>query len=219
MLLLRSDLSQILQKSVKLRHKLCSTYETRKKNNNKCNIIIQAYRSRCSSWKPSSKARIAKDFSTLLLIQKGEVLRVAYFWKRWFPINFCQVPHFSTKNPINRPTKNNKRILIASVFHFVDPMQEDGINIRRWHKILTDSAIFSKQVSRCCIHFPHEFSLLASSLPVNRSCSLPFSSFAFPSLFTYKQIGWIQSANVCCHNNFSFRNWALRAQNPYTMKY
>ena len=42
-------------------------------------IITQAYQSRCSSWKPSSKARIASDFSTLLRIQKGEV--EADFWK------------------------------------------------------------------------------------------------------------------------------------------
>ena len=34
-------------------------------------IITQAYQSRCSSWRPSSKARIASDFSTLLRIQQG----------------------------------------------------------------------------------------------------------------------------------------------------
>ena len=141
-LLLRSDLSQILQKSVKLWHKLCSTYETRGKNI-KCNVIIQAYRSRCSSWKPLSKARIAKDFSTLLRTQQGEVLRVAYFWKRWFPINFCQVAHLSTKNPINKPAKNNKRILIGPVFHFVDRVQKDSINIIHKHK--QNSVSFSYQ--------------------------------------------------------------------------
>ena len=39
----------------------------------------QAYRSRCSSRKASSKTRMAKDFLTLLRIQQGKVLRAAYF--------------------------------------------------------------------------------------------------------------------------------------------
>ena len=32
--------------------------------------------------------------------------------------------HFSTKNPINKPAMNNKRILIAAVFHFVQPWKK-----------------------------------------------------------------------------------------------
>ena len=142
-----------------------------KQTNIKCNIIIQAYRSRCSWWKPSSKVRIAKDFSTLLRIQQGEVLREAYFWKRWFPITFCQAAHFSTKNPIDEPAKNNKRILIAAVFHFADAVQKDGLNIRRWHKTLSASAT-SKQDFRCRINFPHD----SSSLPLGL---LLFLLFAF----------------------------------------
>ena len=35
-------------------------------------IITQAYHSRCSSWKVSSKASIASDFATLLRIKQGE---------------------------------------------------------------------------------------------------------------------------------------------------
>ena len=46
------------------------------KNNNenkhKNKIISQAYQPRCSSWKLSSKARIAWDFSTLLRTKWGE---------------------------------------------------------------------------------------------------------------------------------------------------
>ena len=84
-------------------------------------IITEAYQSRCSSWKPSSKARIASDFSTLLRIQQGQV--EAHFWKRchhktgfrWLG----KAEHFSTKNPINKPAMKNKRIFIAAVFHFV----------------------------------------------------------------------------------------------------
>ena len=143
--------------------------KTNKQTNIKCNIIIQAYRSRCSWWKPSSKVRIAKDFSTLLRIQQGEVLREAYYWKRWFPITFCQAAHFSTKNPIDEPAKNNKRILIAAVFHFADAVQKDGLNIRRWHKTLSASAT-SKQVSRCCINFPHDSSSLALGLFIFAVC-------------------------------------------------
>ena len=30
------------------------------------------------------------------------------------------------QNQINKPAKNNKRILIAAVFHFGDPEQKDG---------------------------------------------------------------------------------------------
>ena len=59
---------------------------------------------------------------------------------------------------------------------------------------------------------PHKFSawILFASAPVN-SYSIPFSSFSFPSLFTYKQIVWIQSAIVCCHNNF-VRNSLLETE-------
>ena len=35
-------------------------------------MITLAYHSRCSSWKVSSKASIASDFSTLLRIKQGE---------------------------------------------------------------------------------------------------------------------------------------------------
>ena len=54
-------------------------FNLKQEKNIKCNIITEAYRLRCSSWKPSSKARIAEDFSTLLRIQQGEALRVAIF--------------------------------------------------------------------------------------------------------------------------------------------
>ena len=55
-------MSKILQMRVKLRHK----YETRKKKHTKCNIITQAYRSRCSS----ETHQVIKTFGTL---QQGEV--------------------------------------------------------------------------------------------------------------------------------------------------
>ena len=66
-------------------------------------IIAQAYHSRCSSWKPSSKAEIAWDFSTLLLIK----------WTRclWNRIS----NDFDKRNPIKKPAMNNKTILKAAV--------------------------------------------------------------------------------------------------------
>ena len=33
---------------------------------------------------------------------------------------------FLNHKPINKPAKNNKRILIAAVFHFVEPVQKEG---------------------------------------------------------------------------------------------
>ena len=39
---------------------------------------------------------------------------------------FWQATHFSTKNPINKPAMNNRRLLIAAVFHFVHPEEKDS---------------------------------------------------------------------------------------------
>ena len=124
-------------------------------------MITQTYHSRCVSIKLSSKARIAWDFSTLLHIKQGEK-RKRYHPKSDFrlwqaahfstknPINkpsdfrLWQAEHFSSKNPINKPAMNNRRLLISAVFHFVHPVDS-----------FSDQ---SKQVSRCCINFPHELS-------------------------------------------------------------
>ena len=54
----------------------CAGPEPEKKNkrtsNTKKKYKTQAYQSRCSSWKPSRKARIAWDFSTLFTHQQGK---------------------------------------------------------------------------------------------------------------------------------------------------
>ena len=50
---------------------------------------------------------------------------------------------------------NNKRLLIAAVFHFVHPVKKDS---KKHHKLTQNSVSFgcqSKQVVRCCINFPH----------------------------------------------------------------
>ena len=51
---------------------------------------------------------------------------------------------------------NNRRLLIAAVFHFMHPVEKDS---KKHHKLTKNSVSFScqsKQVSRCCINFPHE---------------------------------------------------------------
>ena len=47
-------------------------HEIRNKKQTSNIIITQAYHSRSSSWKVSSKASIASDFATLLRIKQGE---------------------------------------------------------------------------------------------------------------------------------------------------
>ena len=55
---------------------------------------------------------------------------------------------FLNQNPINKPARNNKRILKAAVIHFLHPMEKDNWNITRWHKTLSASAI-SKKNANC----------------------------------------------------------------------
>ena len=104
-------------------------------------------------WKVSSRASIASDFATLLRIKQGEKR------KRCHPksdFRLWQATYFSTKNPINKLAMNNRRLLIAAVFHFVHPVEKD---IKKHHKLTQNSVSFScqsKQDSRCCINFPHE---------------------------------------------------------------
>ena len=104
-------------------------------------------------WKLSSKGRITSDFSTLLRIKQGGKRKrcdTKTDFRLW------QATHFSTKNPINKPAMNNWRLLIAAVFHFVHPVEKD---IKKHYKLTQNSVSFScqsKQVSRCCINFPHE---------------------------------------------------------------
>ena len=64
-----------------------------------------------SSWKVSSKASIASDFSTLLGIKQGEKRKQCHpksDFRLW------QVTYCSTKNPINKLAMNNRRLYLAS---------------------------------------------------------------------------------------------------------
>ena len=120
-------------------------------------------------WKLSSKARIASDFSTLLRIEQGEKR------KRCHPksdFRLWQATYFSTKNPINKLAMNNRRLLIAAEFHFVQcSVEKDS---KKHHKLTQNSVSFScqsKQVSRCCINFPHELNrqiLTSQSIKIGR---------------------------------------------------
>ena len=109
-------------------------------------IITEAYHiSRCSSWKLSSKAKIAWAFITLVRIQQGEKQ------KRCHPKSdnrLWQAMHFSTKNPINKPAMSKRRLLIAAVFPFVHSVEKDS---QKHHKLTQNSVSFtcqSKQLSR-----------------------------------------------------------------------
>ena len=79
-----------------------------------------------------------------------------------------QAADFSTRNPINKPATNNRRILMEAVFHCVRRVEKTVENIKRWHKNLSASAI-SKQVSICCINFPHE---LTCQISTNQSIKI-----------------------------------------------
>ena len=39
---------------------------------------------------------------------------------------FWQATYFSTKNPVNKPAMNNRRLLISAVFHFVHLEEKDS---------------------------------------------------------------------------------------------
>ena len=80
--------------------------------------MTQAYHSRCSSSKVSSKASIASDFEILLRIKQGENENDAIR---------NRISDFdSTKNPINKLAMNNRRLLIAAEFHFVLPVEKES---------------------------------------------------------------------------------------------
>ena len=161
----RSDkLIQTLQMCVKWRHK----HEKRK--HIKCNKIIQAYRSRCSTETHRVRPESLKIFR--MVHEQGEVslLRVA-FLNTMIPDFFLSCGTFLNNNPV-KPAKNNKRMLIAAAFYFVDPVQKD-----RQKKSKDDSKLCQLQLSVNKSQMLHKFStwILFASAPVN-SYSMPFSS-------------------------------------------
>ena len=179
-------MSQILQICVKWRHKR----KTRRKHI-KCNISTQAYQSICSTETHQVRPELLKGFC---IVQQDEVnlLIVAYFWKWWFLISFCHAAHFSTT--AQETTKNVDRSCVSFCRSSAKRQVKTSQNVTKLCQL---------QLSVNKSQMLHEFYtwILFTSSAVN-SCSMPFSSFPLPLLFTYKQIGWIKSAIVCCHNNF-----------------
>jgi len=120
---------------------------------------------RCSSWKPSSKARIARGTfqpASSKVKNENDVIRKSDF-RLW------QAMYLSTKKTINKPAMNNRRLLIAAVFHFMHPVEKDS---KKHHKLTQNSVSFSrqsKQDSRCCINFPHE---LTCQIMTNQSIKI-----------------------------------------------
>ena len=156
----------------------------KKQKNIKCNIITQAYRTRCSSETHRVRPESLKTFR----FQQGELnlLRVAYLWKRWFPISFCRETPFSTATQsTNQPLKNNKRMLIAAVFQFCRSSAKRQLKTSQDDTKLCQLQISVNSKSWTLRKFS-TWILFPSSSPI-KSCSLPFSSwpsFSFPSLFT-----------------------------------
>ena len=71
---------------------------------------------------PSSKGRIAKDWSHSPARRSKLTKSTFLFLKTMIFDFFLSSGAFFNHNPIN---KNNKRMLIAAVFHFVDQVQKD----------------------------------------------------------------------------------------------
>ena len=133
-------------------------------------IITQAYHiSRCSSWKLSSKARIAWAFIILIIlvrIQQGEKQ------KRCHPKSdylLWQATHFSTKNPINKPAMNKRTLLIAAVFHFFTSSGKRQLKTSQVNSKLCQLQLSEKQLSRCCINFTYE---LTCQILTNQSINI-----------------------------------------------
>ena len=111
--------------------------DTYKKTNTNT-IITQAYHSRCSSWKLSSKAKIASDFS----IKQGENENESMPSEIGFPTLTSDV--FSTKNPINKLAMSNRRLLIAAEFHLYIQWKKTVKNITQKKKLSASAVKVNK---------------------------------------------------------------------------
>ena len=84
-------------------------------------MITQAYHSRFSSESYQGRPQLLETFKPSYALSKvkneNDAIRnrITEFW---------QATHFSTKNPINKPAMNNRRLLIEAVFHFVHPVEK-----------------------------------------------------------------------------------------------
>ena len=65
-----------------------------------------------------------ENFESSLIRNKQGEKRKRYYPKSDFRL--WQATHLSTKKPINILAMNNRRLLIAAVFHFVHPVEKDS---------------------------------------------------------------------------------------------
>ena len=84
-------------------------------------MITQAYRSRCRS---ETHQVILKDFSHSPA-RWSKLTKSSLFLKTMIFDFFLSSGAFLNQNSIIKPAKNTKRMLIAAVFHFEDPVQND----------------------------------------------------------------------------------------------
>ena len=144
-----------------------------------------------------------RDFSTR--IQQGEKRKRCHpksDFKLW------QAAHFSNKNSINKPVMNNRRLLIAAVFHFMHPVEKDS---KKHHKLTKNSVSFScqsKQVSRCCMNFLHE---LTCQILTNQSIKIGHGAWSwklsvFPACIFTVFAHARSSANILSNTLNVFRN-------------
>ena len=60
------------------------------------------------------------------LARWSELTKSSLFLKMMISNFFWSSGAVLNHNPINKPAKNNKRTVIAAVFHYVDPVQKDS---------------------------------------------------------------------------------------------
>ena len=116
---------------------------------------------------------------------------------------------------------NNRRLLIAGEFHFVQcSVEKDS---KKHHKLTQNSVSFSCQSiedSRCCINFPHD---LTCQVLANQTIKIGLR--AWPTHEhgekSQKQLsslpveaGWIFASEVSLNQNF---NWAAHKHNIFHM--
>ena len=60
---------------------------------------------------------------SLIRIKQGEKRKRCHLKSDF---RLCQATHLSTKKTINKLAMNNRKLLIAAVFHFVHPVEKDS---------------------------------------------------------------------------------------------
>ena len=126
-----------------------------------------------------------RDFSSR--IQQGEKR------KRCHPksdFQLWQAAHFSTKNSINKPAMNKRRLLIAAVFHFMHPVEKYSKKITSWQKTRYNCVSVRYNCATCDMRFPAKKSLL---FPTPRFHA---DYFPLPGKSVRTDVRWRHNQNV-----------------------